>query len=716
MVTSAILHFIPPACDPAVMMNLNDNLKQTIRDIHKRIGENLNNYQVRPQQNLLVAEIAKTLGGEYDRQNRLCVIEAGTGTGKSLAYCLGAIPLAMKHKLKVVISTATVALQEQLLSKDLPFFAKHAKLDVAFDIIKGRQRYACAGKLALFAEQDSSQEQGPGLFDSPPSTKTLQLLKRLYKAYASGKWDGDKDSWPTVIPDDAWRHVMGDKHSCSKALNEHRNCPFHVARERIEELDVLIVNHALLLADLELGGGKILSAPDETVYLLDEVHHLPQITRDFAAAQVTTKGAKEWLDKLPALSQSLAKTLTRSKAIGINLKVLDLVEEIGKALNDTYIHLQQNHQLLFGQENVKRFENGELPDALKLKAAELGPASGKLLGQLNQYQETLKAELAEGDLSPSIGEPLMSDLGFFIHRVENLSKLWLEWAYEKSEKATPSARWIETIKQPGKQHTDYLLATSPIEVGFFLKDKLWQECAGAVMCSATLTALGKFDFFRRQVGLEANDGTKYLKVDSPFDYFNKAELHVPKLTCEPSAPQFTDDLVDALPGLLEGVQASLVLFSSYWQMEAVADKLAHKYGAKLQVQGQSSRQLIIDQHKEAIDKGKTSIIFGTQSFSEGLDLPGKYLTNVIITKIPFAVPTSPVEEAHSEYIKARGGNPFLELSIPQASKKLVQAVGRLLRNEKDSGRVVILDRRLVSKQYGKSMLNALPPFKKVIEY
>jgi ATP-dependent DNA helicase DinG len=151
-------------------------------------------------------------------------------------------------------------------------------------------------------------------------------------------------------------------------------------------------------------------------------------------------------------------------------------------------------------------------------------------------------------------------------------------------------------------------------------------------------------------------------------------------------------------------------------MQAVADKLEKMYGNKLQIQGQSSRQVIIEQHKKAIDQGKMSIIFGTQSFSEGLDLPGDYLTNVIITKIPFAVPTSPVEEAHAEYIKAKGGNPFMELSIPQASKKLVQAAGRLLRNEADSGRVVILDRRLVSKRYGKSMLDSLPPFKKYIEY
>ncbi|NQZ12696.1 MAG: ATP-dependent DNA helicase DinG, partial [Algicola sp.] len=501
---------------------------------------------------------------------------------------------------------------------------------------------------------------------------------------------------------------------CTRAMQEHRHCPFHMARDKIAELDVLIVNHSLLLADLELGGGKILSPPDESIYIIDEGHQLPQVTRDFAAAQATTKGAKEWLDKLPKLANKLNKTLIGSKAIGVSLTIHDTCGETGKSLNDAYIWLQQNHQTLFIKGDCLRFENGELPDTLIHFAEDLAPTTGKLLGLLQKLQELLKEEAAEGDISPSIAEPLFAELGFFINRMENLHKLWKQWSHIKSKKAPPNARWIEVVKT--KQGVDYLLATSPIEVGFFLADKLWGECAGAVVCSATLTALNKFDFFRHQVGLENNDGTQYIQVDSPFDYQQNAELHMPAMRSEPTAPDFSDNLIEQLPGLLEGVDASLVLFSSYWQMEAVATAIEEQHDLKLLVQGKHSRQSIIEQHKKAIDAGEPSIIFGTQSFSEGLDLPGKYLTNVIITKIPFAVPTSPVEEAHAEYIKARGGNPFMELSVPQASKKLVQACGRLLRNENDVGRVVILDRRLISKRYGKMMLDALPPFKRKIDY
>jgi len=184
---------------------------------------------------------------------------------------------------------------------------------------------------------------------------------------------------------------------------------------------------------------------------------------------------------------------------------------------------------------------------------------------------------------------------------------------------------------------------------------------------------------------------------------------------EPSADKFTDELITKIPQLLKEEKANLVLFSSYWQMEKVAQALREKHKLSIQVQGEQSRQHIINQHKKLCDQDKESIIFGTQSFSEGLDLPGKYLTHVIITKLPFSVPTSPVEEAQAEYVTAKGGNPFMSISVPETSKKLVQATGRLLRNEKDVGKITLLDRRVVNKRYGKELLNSLPPYKRVIE-
>lgn len=694
---------------------LSDKLKKRIRSIHKAIGANLPHYQPRQQQNYLVAEIAKTLSGEYDKDNRLCIIEAGTGTGKSLAYCLGSIALAMSHDKKVVISTATVALQEQLLDKDLPFFAKHSELEFSFDIIKGRQRYACATKLAQFIEEADVQMDFAQLLMQPPTNEAKTLLNTLAKAYNNKTWDGDRDSWSTVIPNDMWQHIVSDKHSCSRGSAEHRHCPFQLAREKIDMLDVMIVNHALLLADLDLGGGKIISAPEDSIYIIDEGHHLPKITRDFSSAQATVKGAKEWLDKLPKLVTQFSNTLVTSKAIGINVKTLDAIGECSEDLGKVYQWLDANHQNLFKENLILRFENGELPAELVMHAENLAPATDKLLKNLQKLQEFLKEEVAEEVTSNSIADPLFTEMGFFLNRSENLNKLWQQLSYIKSEKAAPNARWIEVIRQ--KNNTfDYLIATSPLEVGFVLADKLWSQCAGAVVCSATLTALNKFDFFRHQAGLSKGDGTQYIQVPSPFNYQENANLVMPTLRCEPTDKAFTEELIRVIPGLLKDQMSSLVLFSSYWQMEKVASAIRDEHDLTLLVQGEKSRQVIINNHQKQIDKNHNSIIFGTQSFSEGLDLPGDYLTNLIITKIPFAVPTSPVEEAHAEYIKLKGGNAFMELSIPDASKKLVQACGRLIRKENDIGRVVILDRRLLTKRYGKAMLDALPPFKRTIEY
>jgi len=228
--------------------------------------------------------------------------------------------------------------------------------------------------------------------------------------------------------------------------------------------------------------------------------------------------------------------------------------------------------------------------------------------------------------------------------------------------------------------------------------------------------LNNFNHFAHQVGLSTHDGSRFLALQSPFDYENNATLFIPQMDNEPTDDDYTAELATQIIALIDGEMASLVLFASYWQMEKVAELVEGKIPAsQLFIQGTMPRQQILSQHKQRCDEGKPSIIFGTGSFSEGLDLPGDYLTNLIITKLPFAVPTSPVEQAHAEYVKVKGGNPFLQLTIPDASRKLVQSCGRLLRKEQDYGRVTILDRRLVTKRYGKSLIDALPPFRRVIE-
>lgn len=709
---------------------LTDKLKQLIRQSYKAIGENLSNFNPRKQQTFLIAEIAKTLAGEYNKDRKIITIEAGTGTGKSLAYSLGAIPLAIARDKKVCISTATVALQEQLVDKDLPFLKKHAGLNFDFALVKGRQRYVCRQKLTQAIATDSPQ--AGFTFAEKPKASDIRTLNAMHKALTDGAWHGDIDSWKTPIPHHIWSQVQSDKHSCVKTLVDHQHCPFHKARETMEQAHVLVVNHSLLLADLELGGGRILSAPDETFYIIDEAHHLPKVTRDHSSASVTLRGAIDWLTKLRETGDKMAKLIKSQRAISPALKLSDDCQDLLIEMQKVLTFIDNNAKLYFVEsknsesktndnfkkkdEQVYRFDNGIIPNTLKNWAEDCNDLSKKSLSHLNKLYSALIEAVKDGDCQMYLAEPVLSEAGFMLQRLENLQALWHMYAKTDSGKAAPMARWIQ-IQTPTKHNArqDYLLCASPIEVGFTLEDKLWSQCEGAVLCSATLLALNSFDHFRFQAGLKNTDGSQYQQVTSPFDYQNNAQLVVAKMTNEPSAAQFTDELIAKLPNYIAQGSATLVLFSSYWQMEKVAQVLRSEHEFDIAVQGEHSRQHIIENHKKLCDKNKTSIIFGTQSFSEGLDLPGNYLNNLIITKLPFSVPTSPVEQAQAEYVTAKGGNPFMTLSVPDTSKKLVQACGRLLRNEMDEGVITLMDKRVVTKRYGKQLLDSLPPFAQVFE-
>jgi len=706
---------------------LTDKLKEVIRQSYKAIGENLSNFNPRKQQTFLIAEIAKTLAGEYSKDRKIITIEAGTGTGKSLAYSLGAIPLALARDKKVCISTATVALQEQLVDKDLPFLKKHAELKFDFALVKGRQRYVCRQKLTQAVTTDSPQ--AGFTFAEKPKASDIRTLNAMHKALSDGSWHGDIDSWKSPIPHHIWSQVQSDKHSCLKTLNEHSHCPFHKARETMEQAHVLVVNHSLLLADLELGGGRILSAPDETFYIIDEAHHLPKVTRDHSSASITLRGAIDWLTKLRETGDKMAKLIKSQRAISPALKLSDdcqdLLIEMQKVLtfvdNNASVYFIDNAAGKFSKQSqndqqVYRFDNGIIPNTLKNWAEDCHELSKKSLSHLNKLYSTLIEAVKDGDCQMYLAEPVLSEAGFMLQRLENLQALWYMYAKSDSDKAAPMARWLQKQEPTkGNARQDYLICASPIEVGFTLEDKLWSQCEGAVLCSATLLALNSFDHFRFQAGLKNNDGSQYQRVCSPFDYQNNAQLVVANMANEPSATQFTDELIEKLPQYLQQGNASLVLFSSYWQMEKVAQALRDKHKLTIAVQKEHSRQHIIENHKKRCDSNKESIIFGTQSFSEGLDLPGNYLNNLIITKLPFSVPTSPVEQAQAEYVTAKGGNPFMSLSVPDTSKKLVQACGRLLRNEMDEGVITLMDKRVVTKRYGKQILDSLPPFERVFE-
>ncbi|UPR29618.1 ATP-dependent DNA helicase DinG [Vibrio crassostreae] len=690
---------------------LTTKIQKSIRTSYQNLQDQLDNFVPRRAQNYLVAEIAKTLCGQYHKSNRMIVAEAGTGIGKSLAYLMATIPVAVLNNRKIVISTATVALQEQLVNKDLPLYRRLTDREFSFILAKGRQRYCCSEKLAAACGVDGGQM---AMFESKPKKKDIDQLQTMYRSLTQGKWDGDRDSWPKPIDNMIWQMIVSDKHSCNNSMPTHRDCPFQKARSELDKADVIIANHSLVMADADLGGGVILPEPENSIYIFDEAHHLPHVARDHSSAAASLKGAASWLERLNQSITKLSGLADEKRVHRFRNELQDSVQQLIPTLTQMSKQFDANHF----EDGLYRFEHGDLPEWLENESKDLKQLTQKASQAVAKIADLIAERVKDGELSAKLAEPALAEIGFYIQRTENLAQVWCLMAEPKREKGAPLARWLELNKE---SEGDFVVNVSPLEVGWQLDQQIWSRCVGAVLVSATMRALNSFSFFCHQAGIsqKAEDGVQFLALASPFDYQNQAELIVPAMKYEPQAPQFTEYLIEILPKVIEDKKANLVLFSSYWQMNKVAEALATDFVKKswaLQVQGDTSRTEILKKHKKLIDQGKTSVLFGTGSFSEGLDLPGELLENLVITKIPFGVPTSPVEQAHSEYIESRGGNPFMQITVPDASKKLIQSVGRLLRKERDSGKVTILDRRIVTKRYGKSLLDSLPPFKRTIKY
>lgn len=681
---------------------LTDALKNQIREIHQQLKSNLTNYQPRPGQNKMVAEIANTLAGCYHSYDRTLLVEAGTGTGKSLAYLMAAIPFALKQKKTLVIATATVALQEQLVQKDLPFFLKYSGLKFEFCLVKGRQRYACVEKVR-------QQLQQPDLLPLFQSTAPAALLQQLLTNWQQRHWLGDRDSLKEPIADEHWYAIASDPAHCSKANPVHHQCPFHLARAEIEGSTVLVVNHALLLADLD-AGSQILPEPADCIYVIDEAHHLPDSGRDFFSAHAPLSFPAQYLEKLKKTTQQLAGVLPQHGAMTEVLKLDELASDFLKQLKPVQHQIELNQHHWFAKEPHYRFADAVLPEIFASNADQLAELSGKALSCVEKLQQFLSEATTEHKVATKLVLPLQFELTAIEQRFEQQSELWRLYSVPQ-QKHVNQARWVTTDQKEHQQSSAY---ASPLSVSFLLDDLLFSQAFATVLCSATLTTLNSFDYIKQELGLAQHPGLQTLKVDSPFDYQNKASLLLPNMQTDPSSDAFTDELIDKLPKYLDKKAGNLLLFASYWQMQKVVEALRAK-GWSFLVQGEASRQSLLELHALKVKAGEGSILCGTQSFSEGLDLPGALLTNLVITKLPFAVPSSPLEEALSEAITKRGGNPFLQMTVPATARKLVQACGRLLRQEMDYGRIVILDRRLVTKTYGKAMLKALPPFSQTIE-
>ncbi|MCY4058667.1 MAG: ATP-dependent DNA helicase DinG [Gammaproteobacteria bacterium] len=684
---------------------LTDELKATIQTAYSTwLGHR--GFKARRGQRQMIADIARGL----TENDRLCVVEAGTGTGKTAAYCLAAIPIAKAQEKRVVISTATVALQEQVALRDLPDLKAHADLDFSFTIAKGRSRYVCLQRLDDRLNYDPEHDR---LF-GPPEAEHLATYRRLETAFDTGTWDGDLDNWADGVPPKAWMPVTNDRAGChGRRCRYYHQCPVFRARADVADADVVVANHDLVLTDLRIGGGVVLPNPAETIFILDEAHHLPDKTRDQFTAHAALRGCADSLKQVASSIETMARRFDQPREVHRARERLadeaggveDLLAAVGTIVGGLPFEPRD------ADTETHRFPLGEVPEPLAEAAEPLGRSFGGVAAILDELSNDLD-DVVEGNLDWPNAEQAESwrpTIGQLAGRAAGAEALFSDYGDSSSASA---ARWVTRGLEDRREEVE--LTSVPLMPGEILNDRLWSGCHAALATSATLCALGTFDRFRESAGLAGS--VRESRIASPFDFERVATFSVPRMHAEPSASQdHTEEIASLLPELLRLEQSALVLFNSWWQFNAVVESLPDDLRSDCRLQGEASKQRLIRDHTQAIDQGQPSYLFGLASFAEGVDLPGDYCRHVIMARIPFAVPDDPVDQAVAEWLENQGRNPFMELSLPDASLRLVQACGRLIRNENDQGRITLLDRRIRTRRYGESLLAALPPYRLACE-
>jgi len=698
---------------------LNDDVKNAIQGAYRNW---LNARGLRPRsgQRAMIAQVANALARANDPDNDaspICVVEAGTGTGKTIAYAVAAIPIARALGKKLVISTATVALQEQLFHRDLPDLKSAGALDFSYALAKGRGRYACPARLdaLLRGARDADGAQLALVEQIVPSVnqETRELFRELYTAVTDGSWAGDRDSWPVALADARWAMVTTDHHQCSGRRCAYvGQCPFFTAREGLDSVDCIVANHDLVLADLALGGGAVLPAPEDAIYVFDEAHHLPDKACNHLSYRARLGLAREHVEDCRRLAVELMAEPRASETLRRRLaEVPALCEELDHGLSAAgrLLAALLARAGTKGEATVEhRLPHGLVPPDVAAVAGTLHHALRKLGDALAGAEDELSRTL---DTGGAAAQDRYAVTGLSIGRVQRLAGLWKSWAEPDRAGEAPQARWIRASEQ--QAGADLEVCAAPVLAANVLRDSLWTRAAGAVLTSATLTALGTFERIVLRAGLPAD--CVFATVPSPFDYQGRACLAVPRLAADPGDPAaHTREVADWLEARLDRGEASLVLFASRRQMREVYDRMSLGLRDLILLQDHFTKQELLRLHRERVDAGGGSVIFGLASFAEGIDLPGGYCMHVVIAKLPFAVPDDPVEAALAEWVESRGGNPFMEISVPDAALRLVQASGRLLRTEEDTGRITLLDRRVVTRRYGRRILDSLPPFRREV--
>lgn len=662
------------------------------------------------------------LATEAFNEDKVALIEAGTGTGKSLAYLLPAALWAVRNKERVVISTNTINLQEQLIRKDIPFLQRYAGINFKAVLVKGRSNYLCKRKL-------SGIRREPALFPDESAEELNAII-----AWSEKSVEGCKSDLSFIPRHETWEEVCCEADQCSRVKCPHyAGCFFFSARREAASADLLIVNHALLMADvvvrMEAGYDSSAILPPFKRLICDEGHHLEDVATDHFASQLSRQGLLKVIGKLqhpkkpgrgilPHLSIMLARDIPEHLE-ELYLAIAGVLEDrlipdrgkLADALTRT-MDLVGTTVL----PHLKRSGAGQGENSLRLTPAtysapfwkEIEGSATRLAKDISTYSAAIKEccrmceKLPEETAARFAG--VMTDLKGIRNRLETAASLLLYFC----ERDDANCRWIEVHK--GAKGLSVKLCLAPLEVAASLRKAVFEKFKTVIITSATLAVGDKFSYLKKRVGIDLlpSERVSELLLASPFDFARQAFVGIPSDLPEPISPTFPAAIESFLLNAVRITQGrAFILFTSYDLLTRVYERLKtplKEIGLTPLRQGEASRHLLISQFK----KEKNGVLFATDSFWEGVDVQGKALELVVITRLPFRVPTEPLLEARAEHITGEGGDPFREYTVPQAIIKFKQGFGRLIRSRDDRGAALVLDVRVISKNYGKSFLKALP--------